>query len=159
MNLARPLAAAALVFLGIGVYVVTMLGMTVAYDHPAQAAAPAAPVSVELVDAEPRRIDAIPAVQPLTTPAQQADAGFLADLLGPDTDVTAEQAFALTEQARRIAYLLSNPTDLPPGAEVPTRESIVETLTTPGALPGGGALTPGEAGKLIDCALGAYAAV
>lgn len=158
MNLARPLVAAALVFLAIGVYVVTMLGMTVAYDHPAQAVAPAAPVAVELVNTEPRRIDAIPAVQPLTTPAQDADAAFLADLLGPDTDVSSEQAFALTEQARRIAYLLSNPTDLPPGAEVPTRESILETLTTPGSLPNGGALTLGEATKLVDCALGAYAA-
>lgn len=137
------ITAAALVLLAIGAYAATLLGMT--SEHPAAAAA------------EPTVAAAPAAVAPELPALDATDAAYLADLLGPDTDVPAEQAFAMTEQGRRIAALLSHPENVPAGAETPTREAIVETLTTPGALPGGGSYTPEEAGKIIDCALGAYA--
>lgn len=90
-----------------------------------------------------------------TSPADDADAAFLADLFGEGTDYTPEQATALTELGRRIAAQLSNPA-ASPGAEVPTRESYMATLTLPQP-----SLTTGfsssEAGKIIDCALAAYA--
>lgn len=146
------LATAAAVLFAIGVYVAVMLGQAVAYDAPpALAAAPLPPVS------EPDRIDAIPAVQPLTTPTEDADSAYLADLLGPDVDVSAELAAELTWQARRIAELLTDPEAVPAGADTPTRETILASLTAPGATFDGGAYTPDEAGKIIDCALAAYA--
>jgi hypothetical protein len=89
--------------------------------------------------------------------ADEADAAFLADLFGPGVDYTPEQGEALTQVGRRIADLLTNPASVPPGADIPTREAVVASLTLPQPSLTTG-FSPDEAGKIIDCALAAYGA-
>lgn len=100
------------------------------------------------------------AEQPAAQPVELEDAtaqqdAFIADLFGPDLDVTPEQAFALAELAQRVCHLLSDPTGVPAGAEIPTRESMVETFTLPTP-----SLTTGwtvdEANKFLDTAAATY---
>lgn len=86
---------------------------------------------------------------------EDRDAAFLADLFGPDVDVSADQAAALTETARRVADLLADPTSVPAGAETPTRAAMIATFTTPADSATTG-WTVDEANKFIDCALAAY---
>lgn len=116
---------------------------------PAQAVQERPAPSAEVQTPAPAQTAPVAALEP-------ADEAFLADLFGPATDYTPEQAEALTQMGRRIAALLSDPSSVPPGAEVPTRDGIMATLTLPEP-----SLTTGysadEAGKIIDCALAAYA--
>lgn len=101
-------------------------------------------------------VDLTPAPSaPVAEQPAEVEEAFIADLYGPGTDVTPEDAAALAEVAQRICYLLSDPTDLPAGAEIPTRESMVETFTlpTPSLTTG---WTEDEANKFIDVALATY---
>lgn len=88
------------------------------------------------------------------TPAEDLDAAFLADLFGPDVDVSTEQATVLIELAHRYCTFVVEG-QIVPGAEVQTREGWIETLTMPQP-----SLTTGwtvsEATKLLDVAEAAY---
>jgi hypothetical protein len=140
---ARRLAVAALVLCSlaavlIGALVATATGTPrVAAPAPVEAVAPApAPVVV----ADPNA-------------AYTADDVFLADLLGPDTDVTPAQRLQLVELAHRYCDKVVTGVGAVPGAEVQTREGWLAGLTVPGDPH---AFTMGEAGKLLDTAEAAY---
>jgi hypothetical protein len=101
------------------------------------AADPVAVAPVEITEPEP-----LDGLAPL-------DAAFLADLYGPGADVTPEQSAGLIYTAHRVCTLLTDPASVPPGAEVPTRESMVETFTADG-------WTEGQAEHFLDAAAAAY---
>jgi hypothetical protein len=84
--------------------------------------------------------------------ATPADAAFLTDLFDGATDYTPEQADALTYTAHRICDLLAHPEEVPPGAERPTREAVLASLTAPGPH----SYTADEAVKIVDTAEAAY---
>ena len=99
-------------------------------------------------------VEAPAPVEPAELPdgAHTADEAFLADLFGPDVDVSPEAALYLTETGRRYCTFVVEGQTVP-GAEVQTREGYVESLTMPGDPH---ALTMDEATKLLDVAEGAY---
>lgn len=139
MTTARTLAAFALVVAAFAALAAVLTSGTAA--SAAQEPAPAvAEVSAPVAPAE------------LPGGAYTADEAFLADLLGPDTDMSPEQRVLLVEQARRYCtFVVEGQTA--PGAEQQTREGWLAGLTMPGDPH---ALTMDEAGKLLDTAEAAY---
>lgn len=145
-QLGRRIAVAALVLAAlaaviIGALVATAHGATRA-PQPAQvaAAAPAAPTVAEVT-------------ADLPGGAYTADEAFLADLLGPDTDLDPERAQQLIEVARRYCAQVGHPELRPPGAEPATRDGYLTSLTMAGDPH---ALSLDEATKLLDVATAVY---
>jgi hypothetical protein len=84
-----------------------------------------------------------------------ADAAFLADLFEGATDLDEQQTAVLVETAHRVCDLLAHPENVPPGAERPTRQAMLDTFTlpTPSATTG---WSLDEATKFLDTAEAAY---
>jgi len=111
---------------------------------------PAAPVSEPApAPADFRRISIdVPTADQV---AAEQRAAFLADLLGPDVGYSDAEAADLVHLAERVCDLLGDPTGVPAGAEIPTRDGITSGLIASG-------WTAGEAGKLVDTAVATYCA-
>lgn len=89
-----------------------------------------------------------PAPAPVVAPDADVDAAFLADLVGPDTDLSAEDARVLLELRDRYCDLVVRGLTVP-GAEQQTREGWIDGLT--GASPTGWTgWTRDEAGAFLD---------
>jgi len=119
-------------------------------NAPAPEAAAAAPARIDAIPAEQHAAPAERHAAELAPAPDPLDLAFLADLLGPDADLTDEEALHWTELGRRYCALA----ELPPlpGAEPQTRESWLAGLTDPRV----GGLQPSEAEKLLDTATAAY---
>lgn len=142
-TLARRLAVASLVLCAIAAAMIALLVGTAngSIERPVavQPAAPA-PAAAPVADEE-------------TEQAYTADEAFLADLFGPDTDYTPEQALRFTEVGKRYCSQVGHPESRPEGAEVATRDGYLAGMTMPGDPH---ALTLDEATKVLDTATAAY---
>lgn len=140
-SLAPRIAVAAVLLLLALAGAVAMLGQGGTAQAAQRAATAPAPATVVEVTGE------------LPGGAHSPDEAFIADLLGPDTDLDPEQARQLVELAHRYCDKVVTGVGHVEGAEVQTREGWLASLTMPGDPH---AMTLDEATKLLDVAEAAY---